>query len=161
MLPPITAATQRILFVCMGNICRSPTAEAVARAKAQVAGLALAFDSAGTIGYHQGEQPDIRAQAAGERRGIDFSGIRARKVTQADFVEFDLILAADEQNLADLQARCPAEQQHKLALIMAFANNDVTAVPDPYYGGGDGFEQVLDLLEQAIDGLLSEIQAAR
>ncbi|WP_417763137.1 low molecular weight protein-tyrosine-phosphatase [Shewanella sp.] len=159
MLPLLTANIRKILFVCMGNICRSPTAEAIARAKAQDTGLALEFDSAGTIDYHQGEQPDIRAQAALERRGIDFSGIRARKLTQSDFAEFDLILAADEQNLADLLGRCPEAYQHKLALIMAFGKGSTVEVPDPYYGGSDGFERVLDLLEEAIDGLFNELQA--
>ena len=156
---PTNQKISRILFVCMGNICRSPTAEAIARAKIAARHLPLEVDSAGTIGYHEGELPDARARAAGERRGIDFSGIRARKVCDGDFSEFDLILAADEQNLADLQACCPAQFQHKLALIMTFGRSNTTAVPDPYYGGSDGFERVLDLLEEAIDGLLSEIAA--
>ncbi|KFZ38678.1 protein tyrosine phosphatase [Shewanella mangrovi] len=150
----------RLLFVCLGNICRSPTAEAVARAKATELGLALTIDSAGTIGHHQGEGPDRRARAAGERRGIDFSGISSRKVRDEDFATFDVILAADRQNLADLQARCPAEYQHKLVLIMAFADSKVREVPDPYYGGKDGFEQVLDLLDKAMTGLFSQIQQA-
>lgn len=158
-MPAAPNKIRRILFVCMGNICRSPTAEAIARAQVAALQLPVVVDSAGTIGYHQGELPDARARAAGTQRGIDFSGIRARKVRDTDFVDFDLILAADEQNLADLQARCPAELQHKLALIMAFGNSNTTAVPDPYYGGADGFERVLDLLEDAIAGLLAQLQA--
>ncbi|QSX35439.1 low molecular weight phosphotyrosine protein phosphatase [Shewanella avicenniae] len=150
-----------LLFVCLGNICRSPTAEAVARAKAREMGLNLTIDSAGTTGHHQGEGPDRRSRAAGERRGIDFSGISSRKVLDEDFAKFDLILAADSQNLADLRARCPAEYQHKLVMIMAFANSKVREVPDPYYGGKDGFEKVLDLLDDAMTGLLGQIALAR
>ncbi|GAB1148975.1 MAG: low molecular weight protein-tyrosine-phosphatase [Shewanella algae] len=151
----------RILMVCMGNICRSPTAEAVARAKAQAMGLTLELDSAGTIGYHAGESPDRRARAAGERRGLDFSGIKARQVRARDFAHFDLILAADRENLQALHEACPQIYKHKLALMLDFADTPIREVPDPYYGGDSGFEQVLDLLELSIAGLFARIQAAR
>ncbi|MDF0533680.1 low molecular weight phosphotyrosine protein phosphatase [Shewanella sp. A32] len=141
----------------MGNICRSPTADAVARIKAAEYGLDLIVDSAGTIGYHQGEAPDRRARQAGQKRGLDFTNMRARQVIDADFARFDLILAADRQNLGDLQQRCPNVYQHKLGLILAFVDEEVKEVPDPYYGGDTGFERVLDLLELAMAGLFSRI----
>ncbi|MCE9678352.1 low molecular weight phosphotyrosine protein phosphatase [Shewanella sp. AS1] len=147
-----------VLFVCMGNICRSPTAEAIFKAKAARRGVAIEVDSAGTIDYHQGEQSDRRARAAGERRGYDFSSIRARGVSDYDFAHFDLILAADNHNMRDLMQRCPVEHRHKLALMLSFAKSDHTEVPDPYYGGDKGFELVLDLLEQSCDRLLDNIQ---
>ncbi|MBT1445881.1 low molecular weight phosphotyrosine protein phosphatase [Shewanella sp. JM162201] len=147
-----------VLFVCMGNICRSPTAEAVFRKRSAAAGLSLEIDSAGTIAYHQGEAPDPRTVAAGAARGYDFSGIRARQVTDSDFDRFDLILAADRQNLKDLTQRCPAEYQHKLRLILSFGHSSNQEVPDPYYGGKAGFETVLDLLEQSSDGLIAAIR---
>ncbi len=146
-----------ILVVCMGNICRSPTGEAVLRAKAQQFGLDLDIDSAGTIGYHSGSAPDKRAQAAGERRGYSFAGMRARQVTAQDFHRFDLILAADRDNLADLQARCPASEQHKLKLFMSYASQGGDEIPDPYYGGEQGFERVLDMIEDAVANLLRSI----
>lgn len=144
----------KILIVCMGNICRSPTGEAVLKAKAQQMGVDIMVDSAGTIGYHQGNPPDPRAKAAGEKRGYSFRGIRARQVVEADFEEFDLILAADNDNLADLQQRCPAHLQHKLALFLSFSDSNHDEIPDPYYGGNNGFELVLDLIENASDNLL-------
>ncbi|MGI2260113.1 low molecular weight protein-tyrosine-phosphatase [Shewanella sp. GXUN23E] len=145
-----------ILFVCMGNICRSPTAEAVCRKMAHERGIDLEIDSAGTIAYHAGERPDARSEAAGVRRGYDFTGMTARQVTDSDFSHFDYILAADLSNLADLNKRCPAEYQHKLSLLLAPLGHDAE-VPDPYYGGARGFEQVLDLLEQACEQWLSQI----
>ena len=150
----------RVLMVCLGNICRSPTAEAVLRQRAEAAGVALTVDSAGTYGGHAGAGPDSRSRAAGERRGYDFSGIHSRKVKDSDFVEFDVILAADHRNLADLNALCPVEHQHKITLLLSFndhgAQHGVQEVPDPYYGGEQGFEQVLDLIESACDGLLAQ-----
>ncbi|QYK14431.1 low molecular weight phosphotyrosine protein phosphatase [Shewanella rhizosphaerae] len=146
-----------VLFVCLGNICRSPTAEAVFRGLLSERGLSIGCDSAGTSAYHEGEGPDRRARLAGERRGLDFSGIRARGVTDEDFERFDLILAADKANLRDLRARCPAHHQYKLALMLSFLGEGDREVPDPYYGGDDGFEQVLDLLQQSCEELLSQI----
>lgn len=152
---------ESVLFVCMGNICRSPSAEAVFRYKAKQKGLNIKIDSAGTIAHHQGQAPDKRSVAAGMKRGFDFSNMEARQVTQADFVNFDLILAADKQNLADLSARCPEQYLVKLALILDFDdNNEVLEVPDPYYGAGDGFELVLDLLELSCDSLVQRILGA-
>uniref|UniRef100_Q0HUF1 protein-tyrosine-phosphatase n=1 Tax=Shewanella sp. (strain MR-7) TaxID=60481 RepID=Q0HUF1_SHESR len=148
---------RRILMVCMGNICRSPTAEAVCRAKIRERRLNIDVDSAGTIGYHQGGNPDSRSMAAGKKRGLSFDGMRARQVIDADFEHFDLILAADNSNLADLRRRCPPEYQYKLKLMLSFGDCDTDEVPDPYYGGTQGFELVLDLLEQSIDALLDKL----
>ncbi|WP_035385142.1 low molecular weight protein-tyrosine-phosphatase [Ferrimonas futtsuensis] len=141
-----------VLFVCLGNICRSPTAEAVFRHRFESAGLPLVLDSAGTDAYHAGEQPDRRSAAAGRQRGYNFSGMRARRVTDEDFEQFDLILAADGSNMRDLKARCPAHLTYKLAMIVQSGE-----VPDPYYGGSDGFELVLDLLEQAADSWIARL----
>lgn len=148
----------RICFVCMGNICRSPTAEGVFRRKLQQRGLADRVDvaSAGTHGYHVGEAPDPRAQGAAARRGYDLSGIRARKIAAQDIDYFDLILAMDRDNLAALERVFPVERHDRLGLIMAYARNrDETDVPDPYYGLGEGFDRVLDMLEDATDGLIA------
>jgi protein-tyrosine phosphatase len=150
----------RILFVCMGNICRSPSAEGVFRSllSARAPQLAVEVDSAGTHDYHVGEPPDDRAIAAARRRGIDLSSLRARTVQAGDFDYYDLILAMDEQNLRELRRRAPAERHDRIRLMMEFVPaSAVRAVPDPYYGGAQGFEQVLDLLEEAAEGLLSEI----
>ncbi|KLV11431.1 low molecular weight phosphotyrosine protein phosphatase [Photobacterium ganghwense] len=148
---------QRVLVVCMGNICRSPTAEAVLRTKVAERGLSMEIDSAGTIGYHAGELPDPRSRAAGEARGYSFSGMRARQVIPEDFEVFDLILAADNANLRDLQAICPADYRHKVKLFMAYGRSGVTEIPDPYYGGPHGFEHVLDLVEDAAEALLDTL----
>lgn len=147
---------KKILVVCMGNICRSPTGEAILRAKAKQRSLDLMIDSAGTIDYHQGNEPDPRARAAGERRGYSFAGIRSRKVQIDDFENFDIILAADEANVADLRSLCPTQYQHKIKLFLSYlpAGGEV---PDPYYGGDQGFETVLDLIEQASDLLLDSM----
>ena len=149
--------TQRILVVCMGNICRSPTAEAVLRAKIAERGLDIEVDSAGTIGFHQGELPDHRARAAGEARGYSFEGIRARQVIEGDFEVFDLVLAADNDNLRDLKRSCPTHLHRKLGLFLEYGRPDVEEIPDPYYGGQRGFDYVLDLVEEASDGLLDKL----
>jgi protein-tyrosine phosphatase len=134
---------RRVLLVCMGNICRSPTAEAVLRVKAKQVGLSIEFDSAGTENYHIGDAPDPRSIRHAHARGYDLSTLRARQVHASDFHEFDLILAADEINLRELRRRCPQEEHHRLALFLG----DV-ALPDPYYGKSDDFEKVLDLVEK-------------
>src|SRR6185295_9606175 len=142
----------RILFVCMGNICRSPSAEGVFRSllAQRAPQLSIEVDSAGTHDYHVGEPPDDRAIAAARRRGIDLSALRARTVRASDFDYFDLILAMDEQNLRELRRRAPAPRHERIRLMMEFG-------PDAYYGGPQGFEQVLDLLEEAAEGLLREL----
>ncbi|WP_448568886.1 low molecular weight protein-tyrosine-phosphatase [Thalassotalea ganghwensis] len=148
-----------ILFVCMGNICRSPTAEAVFRHKALSHNLDLLIDSAGTIGAHAKQKPDPRAQKAGLARGYSFDKIKARKVNQEDFEKFDFILAMDEDNLANLRAICPANHQDKLELFLKYAKNfNDTEVPDPYYGGAGGFKLVLDMVEDASDGLIARLK---
>ena len=147
---------KKILVVCMGNICRSPSGEAVLRAKAKQINMEVEVDSAGTIGYHQGNLPDERSRAAGERRGYSFKGIRSRKVESRDFAYFDLILAADLDNLRDLQSICPAEYQYKLKLYLSYGESDYDEIPDPYYGGDNGFELVLDLLEEAAEQVLKQ-----
>ncbi len=147
-------------MVCMGNICRSPTAEGVLRAKLAAAGLAgrVRVDSAGTHAYHVGEPPDERAQAHAARRGYDLSALRARAVDPDDYRRFDLLLAMDWDNLALLQDDCPPGSERKLRRLMEFAPGAGSeVVPDPYYGGSRGFEQVLDLVETACDGLISHL----
>lgn len=158
-------ATTGVLFVCMGNICRSPTAEVVLREKLWRVGLAthVLVDSAGTHSYHVGAPPDGRAIEHAERRGYDLSNLRARRVSAADFTRFDLILAMDELNLAELRRRCPPAEQHRLGLLLTYgagkygAGVGVSEVPDPYYGGREGFEQVLDLVELACDRLVRQL----
>jgi protein-tyrosine phosphatase len=151
----------RILFMCLGNICRSPTAEAVMRgiAAREAPELTISVDSAGTANYHPGASPDRRAQAAARKRGYDLSGLRARQVCDADFAEFDLILAMDRDNLRQLLARAPRGARAKVQLFLDYApEQPVREVPDPYYGGSGGFEQVLDLVEAAARGLLRRLQ---
>ena len=151
----------KILFVCLGNICRSPTAEGVFRAVAarDAPDLGVEVDSAGTAGYHIGEPPDARTRQAASRRGYDLSLLRARIVEPRDFEEFDLILAMDRENLAALQHRAPVHARDRVRLFLEFAPEaTVSEVPDPYYGGTNGFEEVLDLVEQASQGLLRHLR---
>jgi protein-tyrosine phosphatase len=151
----------RILFVCLGNICRSPTAEIVFRAVAQrdAPDLVLEIDSAGTAAYHVGELPDQRTRQAAARRGYDMSALRARTVEAEDFEHFDLILAMDHENLRALQRRAPAQARERLRLFLEFAPDaGVSEVPDPYYGGPNGFEDVLDLIEAASRGLIEHLR---
>ena len=156
-------ARMRILMVCMGNICRSPTAEAVLRAKLAAAGLSgqVEVDSAGTHDYHLGAPPDPRAQEHAALRGYDLAQLRARKVGPADFERFDLLLAMDDDNLATLERRCPPAQRHKLEPLMRYAPGLGTQVPDPYSGGARGFDQVLDLVEAACDGLVQALSRTK
>jgi protein-tyrosine phosphatase len=150
----------RILMVCLGNICRSPTAEAVLRAKLAAAGLAgrVTVDSAGTGGWHAGEPPDRRSIAHGARRGYELAHLRARRVDDVDFERFDLILAMDEDNLADLEAACPAGRRARLGLLMDCAEpGHGRVVPDPYSHGPEAFERVLDLVEVACDALVAQL----
>ncbi|WP_026374523.1 low molecular weight protein-tyrosine-phosphatase [Aestuariibacter salexigens] len=146
-----------VLFVCLGNICRSPTAEAVFATKAQQRNILISADSAGTMGYHTGSPPDKRAQEVALKRGYQMKHLRCRRVQDDDFVQFDYIVAMDNANMSDLQARCPADLQHKLHLFLSFAQSDYDEVPDPYYGGRKGFELVLDLIEDASEGMLDHI----
>jgi len=148
-----------VLFVCMGNICRSPTAEGVFRHHVNERGLGdrIVADSAGTHAYHVSEPPDRRAFAAAERRGISLAEIHARRVSDTDFEEFDYIIAMDEDNLQHLVDQAPEEHRSKVQLFMSFASNDASEVPDPYYGGAAGFERVLDLIEEASRGLLETL----
>lgn len=151
-----------ILLVCMGNICRSPLAEGVLRAQAAAAGLAemFEFDSAGTLGAHAGEAPDVRAQQVAAGRGYDISRLRARRVALDDFRRFDWVLAMDRDNLAALERMCPESQLPKLKLFMSFAREHAAdEVPDPYYGAVAGFERVLDMCEDAARGILAELAA--
>jgi len=150
----------KILFVCMGNICRSPMAESVFKHHVKQAGLdgSIATDSAGTHDYHVGEPPDRRAQRAASRRGYDLSALRGRQVSRGDFGEFDYLLAMDETNLRALERMCPSRHAHKLKLFMTFSTGEaLREVPDPYYGGEQGFERVLDMVEQAAQGLLRHL----
>ena len=144
----------RVLMVCMGNICRSPTAEGVLRARLVKAGLEkdIDVDSAGTGAWHTGEAPDSRSQRHAKQRGYDLSKQRARRVVEEDFERFDLLLAMDEDNLADLQRLKPAEARAEVRLF------DAAEVPDPYHGGAQGFENVLDQIERASDVLVAELR---
>lgn len=151
-----------VTFVCMGNICRSPTAHGVFRRKVQQAGWADAVhvDSAGTHNYHPGEPPDERSQQHAAQRGYDLSDLRARQLCESDFVRSDLLLCMDWDNLALVQEACPPEQRHKLRRLTEFCQRlDSPVVPDPYYGGAGSFEHVLDLIEDACCGLLAHVGA--
>jgi len=152
----------KVLFICLGNICRSPTAEGVFSALVETEGLSnsISMDSAGTAAYHIGEPPDPRSQAAALKRGIDISGQQARRVRTDDFLEFDYLLAMDQDNHRNLLAICPSGLEHKVRLMLDFAEAiDEQSVPDPYYVGGNGFEVVLDLIDNAAKGLLKDIRA--
>jgi protein-tyrosine phosphatase len=151
----------RVLFVCMGNICRSPTAQGVFAQLVESQGLTslIQIDSAGTHAYHVGEPPDVRATQAAKKRNIELGSQRARRVTGDDFLDFDYVLAMDRSNYDDLISLCPPEHQSKLYLFLEFATGLAEdEVPDPYYGGITGFERVLDMIEQASQGLLAEIR---
>ncbi|MCG6885772.1 MAG: low molecular weight phosphotyrosine protein phosphatase [Proteobacteria bacterium] len=150
-----------VLFVCMGNICRSPTAEGVFRHRVREENLAhlIATDSAGTHAYHVGEPPDPRAQSTAERRGIELADLRARRVVAQDFEVFHYVLAMDRDNYELLSELCPTGYEERLHMIMDFAPElKIPEVPDPYYGGANGFERVFDMIEAAAHGLLEDIR---
>lgn len=150
-----------VLFVCMGNICRSPMAEGAFRAAAQAAGLAdrIKIDSAGTIGYHAGSSPDPRAQEAAQRQGVDISRQRARKVDASDFGDFDYIMVMDRENLEDLMARCPDDLKDRIGLFLQFAPDmPLDEMPDPYYSHARQFDSCFAAAMDAADGLLSHIR---
>jgi protein-tyrosine phosphatase len=151
----------KVMFVCLGNICRSPTAHGVFQRMVEQAGLtnSIYIESSGTGGWHVGKAPDPRTLSAASRRGYDFSALRAQQVTKQDFYRFDYILAMDNVNLEDLRRMAPADFSGHLGLFLDFGNHqDYREVPDPYYGGGDGFTLVLDLVESAAEGLLTQLQ---
>ncbi len=155
------AESVSVLFVCMGNICRSPTAQGVFRKLVEDSDLGrrIIIDSAGTHAYHVGNPPDRRAQETATRRGVDLSDLVARRVTEADFVEFDYVVAMDQDNLVALNEICPPGMSDRLHLFLDFAPHlEVNEVPDPYYGGPTGFERVFDLVEAASAGLLAHIK---
>ena len=158
---PSESPAIRVLFVCMGNICRSPTAQGVFRKLLQQEGLeaCIETDSAGTHAYHSGEPPARRARETARRRGIDLSDLRARHVEPGDFVDFEYVLAMDQDNYYSLAKICPRGAESKLMLLMDFAPHMRTReVPDPYYGGESGFERVFDMVEAASEGLLADIR---
>lgn len=151
----------KVLFICMGNICRSPTAHGVFRALVETEGLAdaISIDSAGTHAYHVGNGPDKRAQETAQRRGVDLSDLVARRVSAEDFELFDYVVAMDQDNYMSLSEICPSEHVEKIHMFMDFAPQMRTReVPDPYYGGASGFERVFDLVDAASAGLLAEIR---
>lgn len=160
MKPAATSRPLKILFVCLGNICRSPTARGVFLHYAREAGLAerVVVESAGTGDYQIGAPADPRACAAAAERGFDLSGHCARQVTRKDFADFDYVLAMDDENLRALRRVCPAEYAHKVKLLTAFSNDGARPVPDPYIGGPEGFELVLNLIEESVQGLLLHVK---
>ncbi len=150
----------KVLFVCMGNICRSPTAHGVFRKLVKLADIEhlIEIDSAGTHSYHTGKAPDPRAQQVAQARGYELSDLQARRVTARDCERFDYVVAMDEENLMKLEELCPEGHEHKLCLLLDFLpDSPLREVPDPYYGGMRGFERVLDLVEDASKGLLMHI----
>ncbi len=151
---------KRVLFVCLGNICRSPTAHGVFQALVARQGLAelIEVDSAGTGAWHVGKPPDRRATAAAAQRGYDLTQLRARQVCREDFNRFDYLLAMDASNLEDLRQLAPQQASARARLLLDFADRQESEVPDPYYGGDDGFEHVLNLVEEACQGLLQQIR---
>jgi protein-tyrosine phosphatase len=151
----------KVLFVCLGNICRSPTAEGVFRKLIEGKGYTdkIEVDSAGTHAYHVGEPPDERAQAAAARRGIDINHLRGRRAGIKDMKEFDYVLAMDRENLEDLLSLCPVRHEQIIELFLTFApQRPEREVPDPYFGGVSGFDRVLDMIEEAAEGLLEDIR---
>ena len=152
----------RVLFVCMGNICRSPTAHALFREQIKGAGLEdrIDIDSAGTHAYHIGNAPDARATATALARGIDMTDLRARQICEADFEQFDYVVAMDRDNLALLEASCPPAAQDRLSLMLDWVEGWGNEVPDPYYGGDEGFVRVFDMLTEASQGLLVHIASS-
>lgn len=151
----------KVLFVCMGNICRSPTAHGLFQQLVDEQGLAhsILVDSAGTHGYHVGNPPDARSQATAKRRGVDLSGLRGRRFVSNDFIEFDYLLGMDSGNIADMRAIRPEDARARLQLMLEYSSRySEREVPDPYYGG-DGFELVFDLIDDAARGLLAHVRA--
>jgi protein-tyrosine phosphatase len=158
---PMVEPDYSVLFVCMGNICRSPTVEGVFRraVESELTEFTIEVDSAGTHAYHVGEAPDPRARRAAERRGIDLSTLRARRISADDFTRFDLVLGMDPHNMVVMEEVCPPEFRDRVRLLLEFAPEvEREDVPDPYYGGSNGFEYVLDLAEQASAGLVTHIR---
>lgn len=151
----------KVLMVCLGNICRSPTAHGVLEQRLDAQGLShlVVVDSAGTSGWHIGEPPDLRSQAAARQRGYELSQQRGRQVAATDFETFDYIFAMDQDNLRNLRALCPPTFKGHLGLLLEFGSASNKNVPDPYHGGPAGFDLVLDLIEEAIDGLLVHLKA--
>ncbi|WP_233144625.1 low molecular weight protein-tyrosine-phosphatase [Methyloprofundus sedimenti] len=151
----------KVLFVCMGNICRSPSAEGVFKKliKEQQLEKSFAIDSAGTHAYHIGDAPDLRSQKAAKERNVDLSHLRARKFIMGDFEDYDYLLAMDEENQAIMMEACPEKYQHKIKLFLEYAPHlETNEVPDPYFGGTYGFEKVLDLIEEASTGFLEQLK---
>ena len=158
---PVASNSVAVLFVCLGNICRSPTAEGIFRTQVHASGLSkqILVDSAGTHAYHEGESPDLRACAAALERGFDLSGHVGRQIKTSDFEYFDYILAMDGDNLHLLKASCPQGEEHRLSLMLEWTAGWGSEVPDPYYGGDAGFEHVFDMLTDACAALLGYIQS--